>query len=212
MKVDIYNKDGKPSGSQIELPADVFEIEPNEHVIWLSVKAYLAHQRQGTSKTKNRWEVSGGGRKPWKQKGRGTARSGSNRSPVWVGGGNVHGPMPRTYDMKLTKQMRQLARRSALSMKLKDGSIRIVEDFTFDAIKTKSVVDVLKAFDAEDKKMLLLTPESNQILWKSGRNIPTVSVKVADKASTYDILNNKMLMIQKSAIEKIVGTFEGKAA
>ncbi len=212
MKVDIYNKDGKPSGNQIELPADIFELQPNEHAVWLSVKAYLAHQRQGTSKTKNRWEVSGGGRKPWKQKGRGTARSGSNRSPIWVGGGNIHGPKPRTYDMKMPKQMRQLARRSAFSMKLQAGQIRVVEDFTFDAIKTKSMVAVTKAFDTEDKKVLLLTPESNLTLWKSGRNIPNFFVKIAEKASTYDILNNKMLLIQQSAIVKIVNTFTGKAA
>lgn len=211
MKVEIYHKDGKPSGSQIELPADIFELEPNEHAVWLAVKAYLAHQRQGTSKTKNRWEVRGGGRKPWKQKGRGTARAGTTRSPLWVGGGNIHGPKPRTYDMKVTKRMRQLARRSALSMKLKADQIRIVEDFSFDTIKTKSMVEVAKAFDAADKKMLLLTPESNQTLWKSGRNIPTISVKIAEKASTYDILNNRMLLIQQSAIEKIVGTFSRDA-
>jgi large subunit ribosomal protein L4 len=207
MKVDIYNKDGKPSGNQIELPPAIFEAEPNEHAVWLAVKAYLAHQRQGTSKTKNRWEVRGGGRKPWRQKGRGTARSGSTRSPLWTGGGNIHGPKPRTYDLKVPKQVKLLARRSALSMKLKENQIRIVEDFTFDAIKTKSMVEVTKAFDAVDKKILVLTPERDLTLWKSGRNIPTVAVKIADKASTYDILNNKMLLIQKSAVEKIVNTF-----
>src|SRR5579872_3850542 len=212
MKVDIYKKDGSPSGSKIELPKDIFEVEPNDHAIWLAVKTYLAHQRQGTSKTKNRWEVRGGGKKPWKQKGRGTARSGSSRSPVWVGGGTVHGPEPRTYDLKVPKKVRQLARKSALTHKLKADQIRVVEDFTFDGIKTKNMVEVLKAFEADTKSALLLTPASDQTIWRSGRNIPTFAVKVADKASTYDILNNKLLLIQQSAVEKIVNTFKEKAA
>jgi large subunit ribosomal protein L4 len=212
MQVDVYKKDGTPSGEKIDLPEGVFGVEPNDHVMWLSVKAYLAHQRQGTSKTKNRWEVSGGGRKPWKQKGRGTARSGSNRSPLWVGGGNVHGPQPRTYDMKIPRKVGQLARKSALSFKIKSQQLRVVEDFTFESIKTKQMVDVLKAFDLTTSRALLLTATSNQILWKSGRNIATCDVKIAEKASAYDILNNKMVLIQKSAVQSIVASFQKKDA
>lgn len=212
MQVDIYKQDGTPSGAKIDLPDQVFGVEPNDHVMWLSVKTYLAHQRQGNSKTKNRWEVSGGGRKPWKQKGRGTARSGSNRSPLWVGGGNIHGPQPRDYNLKIPRKVGQLARKSALSYKIKTQQLRVVEDFTFNTIKTRQMADVLKSFDLQDTRALLLTATSNQTLWKSGRNIPTCDVKIADKASTYDILNNKMVLIQKSAVESIVASFQRKDA
>lgn len=212
MQVDVYRKDGTPSGEKIDLPEGVFGLEPNDHVMWLSVKAYLAHQRQGTSKTKNRWEVSGGGRKPWRQKGRGTARSGSNRSPLWVGGGNVHGPQPHLYNLKVPRKVGQLARKSALSYKVKTQQLRVVEDFTFAAIKTRQMVDVLKAFDVDDTRALVLTPVSDQAVWKSGRNIPTCTVMIADKASAYDILNNKMVLIQKSAVQSIVASFQRKDA
>ena len=212
MQVEVYKTDGTPSGQKIDLPEGVFGLEPNDHVMWLSVKTYLAHQRQGTSKTKNRWEVSGGGRKPWKQKGRGTARSGSIRSGVWVGGGNIHGPQPHTYDLKLPRKVGQLARKSALSFKVKTQQLRVVEDFTFNEIKTKQMVAVLNAFELEGKRALVLTAASDQSVVKSGRNIPTCDVMIADKASTYDILNNKMVLIQKSAVASIVASFQRKGA
>ncbi len=210
MQVDVYRTDGTPSGERIDLPAGVFEVEPNDHAMWLSVKAYLAHQRQGTSKTKNRWEVRGGGKKPWRQKGRGTARSGSSRSPVWVGGGNVHGPMPRTYDLKVPKKVRTLARKSALSFKLKAEQIRVVEDFSFDTYQTKRMAEILRANAVEAKKALLLTPATDEKVYRSGRNIPTLQVLEAAKASTYDLLNNKMLLIQKSAVGALVRSVTGE--
>ncbi len=212
MQVDVYKKDGSLTGEKIDLPEGVFGVEPNDHVMWLSVKSYLAHQRQGTAKTKNRWEVSGGGRKPWRQKGRGTARSGSTRSPLWVGGGNVHGPQPHTYEVKIPRKVGQLARKSALSFKVKSSELRVVEDFTFGAIKTKQMADMLKAFDLNDKRALVLMASSDQNVVKSGRNIPTCDVLIADKASTYDILNNKMVLIQKSAVASLVASFNGKGA
>jgi len=203
MKLDVYKIDGTPSGESIELSDSVFAIEPNDHVVYLSVKAYLANQRQGTHKTKERNEVSGGGKKPWKQKGKGGARAGSSRSPLWVGGGTIFGPKPRDYRQKLNKKVNVLARRSALSMKAKANQIMIVEDFNFEAPKTKDFVAVLKSLNIYGKKTLLLTSENLINVYKSGRNIEKVSICDAVNASTYEILNNQQLLIQKSAIEKI---------
>lgn len=203
MKLDVYKIDGTPSGESIELSDSVFAIEPNDHVVYLSVKAYLANQRQGTHKTKERNEVSGGGKKPWKQKGKGGARAGSSRSPLWVGGGTIFGPKPRDYRQKLNKKVNVLARRSALSMKAKANQIMIVEDFNFEAPKTKDFVAVLKSLNIYGRKTLLLTSENLINVYKSGRNIEKVSICDAVNASTYEILNNQQLLIQKSAIEKI---------
>jgi len=203
MKLDVYKIDGTPSGESIELSDSVFAIEPNDHVVYLSVKAYLANQRQGTHKTKERNEVSGGGKKPWKQKGKGGARAGSSRSPLWVGGGTIFGPKPRDYRQKLNKKVNVLARRSALSMKAKANQIMIVEDFNFEAPKTKDFVAVLKSLNIYGKKTLLLTSDNLINVYKSGRNIEKVSICDAVNASTYEILNNQQLLIQKSAIEKI---------
>jgi len=145
MKLDIYKKDGTKSGETIELSKEVFEIEPNDHVIYLSVKAYLANQRQGTHKSKERSEVHGGGKKPWKQKGRGGARAGTSRSPIWVGGGTIFGPKPHDYRQKLNKKVYSLARKSALSYKAKANQIVVVEDFNFDKPKTKDFTAILSA-------------------------------------------------------------------
>jgi large subunit ribosomal protein L4 len=182
------------------------------HAIWLAVKAQQANRRQGTAKTKDRWEVRGGGRKPWRQKGRGTARSGSSRSPLWVGGGTIHGPDPHPFDVRIPRKVRQLARRSALSHKLAEKQLRVVEDFSFDAIKTKKMVDVLSAHGLSETKTVFLTAQSNQTLYRSGRNIPTLRILVADKASAFDLLNNKMLLIQKSAIDSLVQMFSKEPA
>lgn len=203
MKVDVYKIDGTLSGDKVELSDNIFAIEPNDHVVYLSVKAYLANQRQGTHKTKERNEVSGGGKKPWKQKGKGGARAGSSRSPLWVGGGTVFGPKPRDYRQKLNRKVNVLARKSALSMKAKASQIIIVEDFDFESPKTKNFADILKAFNIYGKKTLLLTKDNLVNVFKSGRNIEKVCVSEAVNASTYDILNNQQLLIQKSAIEKI---------
>jgi large subunit ribosomal protein L4 len=209
MTFDIYNTDGSISGEKVELSDDIFGLVPNDHAIYLSVKAFLANQRQGTHKSKERSEVRGGGKKPWRQKGRGTARAGTTRSPLWVGGGTVFGPRPRNYHQDLPKKVKRLARKSALSYKVKDEQLLIVKDFTFETPKTKEFLTVLQALKTDGKKVLLLTGTSDNVVYKSGRNIPKVKVLEASKASTYDILNNQILILQKSAVEAINKTFAG---
>jgi len=203
MKIEIYKIDGTLAGRQIELNPKVFDIQPNDHAIYLSVKVYLANQRQGTAKTKERSEVRGGGRKPWRQKGTGRARAGSIRSPLWIGGGTVFGPKPRDYELKLPKKVKLLARLSALTYKAKSNQIVVVEDFNFDQPKTKEMFNIVKALNLNDKKTLLLTGSYNKNLYLSGRNIPKFNVLEAQKASTYDILNNKILLLQESALNLI---------
>lgn len=207
MKLDVYKIDGNQAGDSIELSEEVFGIEPNDHVIYLAVKAYLANRRQGTHKTKERNEVRGGGRKPWKQKGRGTARAGTIRSPIWIGGGTIFGPKPRNYRQKLNKKVKKLARKSALSHKAKANQIIVVEDFNLDLAKTKDFENILDALKLKGKKTLLLTHDHQENLYKSGRNINKVSVLEAQKASTYDLLNNQVLLLQKSAVDKLVSMF-----
>lgn len=207
MKVDVYKIDGTKSSTKVELPDDIFGIEPNDHVIYLSVKAYLANQRQGTHKAKERAEVRGGGRKPWKQKGRGGARAGTTRSPLWVGGGTIFGPRPRNYRQKLNKKVAQLARKSALSYKAKAEQIMVVEDFDFDTPKTKELVNILKSLNADGKKTLLLTAGTREKVYLSGRNIPKLNIIQAANASTYDLVNNQLVLVQKSAVEEIQNSF-----
>lgn len=203
MKKEILNIDGKPSGKKIDLDDEVFGIEPNDHAIYLDVKAHLANKRQGTHKAKERSEVSGGGKKPWKQKGRGGARAGTSRSPLWVGGGTIFGPRPRNYRQNLPKKLKKLARKSALSYKLKDDQLILIDDFNFDEPKTKNFVNILNALNLTGKKILLLTNGKNESVYKAGRNVNKVKILEAEKASTYDILNNQVLLIQKSAVETI---------
>jgi len=203
MKVDVYKIDGSKSSSKVELSDDIFGIEPNDHVIYLTVKAFLANQRQGTHKAKERAEVRGGGRKPWKQKGRGGARAGTTRSPLWVGGGTIFGPRPRNYRQKLNKKVLQLARKSALSYKAKADQIIVVEDFDFDSPKTKELLNILSALKINGKKTLLLTAGNRQKVYLSGRNLPKLSILEASNASTYDLVNNQLLLLQKSAVEEI---------
>jgi len=203
MKVDVYKIDGSKSSSKVELSDDIFGIEPNDHVIYLTVKAFLANQRQGTHKAKERAEVRGGGRKPWKQKGRGGARAGTTRSPIWVGGGTIFGPRPRNYRQKLNKKVLQLARKSALSYKAKADQIIVVEDFDFDSPKTKELLNILSALKINGKKTLLLTAGNRQKVYLSGRNLPKLNILEASNASTYDIVNNQLLLLQKSAVEEI---------
>ena len=210
MTLDIYKIDGTASGEKLDLADDIFGIEPNEHAIYLSVKAYLANQRQGTHKAKERSEVRGGGKKPWKQKGRGGARAGTSRSPLWIGGGTIFGPRPRDYRQDLPKKVKRLARKSALSHKVKDEQIIIVEDFEFEKPKTKDFLNFLNAFKINGKKVLLLTDKKSETVYKSGRNIPKIKVLEAYKASTYDILNNQVLILQKSAVDVISNSFKSK--
>lgn len=201
MLVDVYKIDGTLSGEKVELTDSVFGIVPNDHVIYLSVKAFLANQRQGTHKTKERGEVSGGGKKPWKQKGRGGARAGTTRSPLWVGGGTIFGPRPRDYRQDLPKKVKALARRSALSYKVKDEQLVVVDDFNFESPKTQSFLSILKALKIEGKRTLVLTNGKQENVWKSGRNINRVKVLEAQNAAPYQILNNQVLLVQKSAVE-----------
>ena len=207
MKLDILKIDGSSSGEQLELSDDIFGVEPNDHAIYLAVKAYLANQRQGTSKSKERGEVRGGGKKPWKQKGRGGARAGTSRSPLWVGGGTIFGPRPRDYRQDLTKKLKRLARKSALSYKVKDNQLLIVEDFILENTKTKDFSKILNDLKISGKKVLVLTGSYNEKIYKAGRNIPKVNILEAANASTYDILNNQVLVLQKSAVESIKKTF-----
>lgn len=206
MLVDVYTKDGQQSG-QVELRDDIFGIEPRDNAMHQAVVAYLAHQRQGNAKTKIRSEVSGGGKKPWKQKGRGTARSGSNRSPVWVGGGTVHGPKPHDYVYILPKKLGRLARKSAFSLRLKESNLVIVEDFSFDKIKTNQMAEVLKKLKLDDKKVLFLLAGIDNNVYLSSRNITKLTVQPADKITTYDILSHKKIVLLKSAVNVVEKTF-----
>jgi large subunit ribosomal protein L4 len=200
MQVDVYKIDGSLSGEKIALDPGIFEMTPNDHAIYQVVRSIQANQRQGTHKVKPRNEVRGGGKKPFKQKKTGRARAGTTRSPLWVGGGSIFGPMPHDYVINLPLKVKRLARRSALSYKAKENGVMVVEDFDFDAPKTKSMATILKALSLEKKKTLLLTSKTERQVLKSGRNIPTLAVREADKASTFEILKNQVLLIQKSAV------------
>jgi large subunit ribosomal protein L4 len=201
MELEVYKKDGTKSGEKVTLAPEVFEIKPNDHAIYQAVRSIQANQRQGTHKVKTRSEVRGGGRKPFKQKKTGRARAGSTRSGLWVGGGSIFGPQPHDYVVKLPAKVRALARKSALSYKAKDQAIVVVEDFTLEGPRTKELATVLKALSLAGKKTLLLTGKTDGALYKSGRNIPKLNVREADKASTYDILDTQVLLIQKSAVD-----------
>lgn len=207
MKIEVLKKDGSKSGETVELKADIFEIEPNDHAIYQAVRSYWANQRQGTHKVKARNEVRGGGKKPFAQKKTGRARQGTSRSPLMPGGGSIFGPKPHDYVVKLPAKVKRLARKSAWSHKAKDGQIVVIEDFSFDAPKTKEMAGILKSLQVGGKKVLLLTPKTDLGVLKSGRNIPTLNILEAAKASTYDILNNSVVVIQKSGVDVINKTF-----
>lgn len=203
MKLNIYKIDGTKTDETVELPASIFEVEPNHHLIYQAVRTYLSNQRQGTHKAKERSEVRGGGKKPWRQKGRGVARAGTERSPLWIGGGTIHGPRPRKYILQMTEKSAKLARKSALSIKAKEGGIMVIEDVKFEAPKTKDFSSIIKNLNIEDKKILVLLTDGNKNIYLSGRNIPGVILKRAVDAATYDLVNNQLLVIQKSAIEPL---------
>ena len=206
MTVDVLTKDGSKAGS-IELPASVFGIEPSEHAMYLAVRAYLANRRQGTHKTKTRSEVSGGGKKPFKQKGTGGARRGSSRSPLMPGGGTVHGPKPHLYTLDLPTKVKRLARKSALTLRARENNLVVVEDFTISAPKTREVASMLNAVKCGGSKVLVLLPEANETFVRSARNIAGVTTFPADKISAYDVLNHGKLVIFKSAIDTIAKSF-----
>jgi large subunit ribosomal protein L4 len=208
MELEVYKTDGTKSGETVKLSDAIFAIEPNEHAVYVAVRAYLDNQRQGTARVKTRAEVRGGGKKPFKQKHTGMARQGSSRSPIMTGGGSIFGPQPRDFTVRVPAKLRRLARKSALSMKAKEGQIRVVEDFSFAKPATKEMAALLKALELSSAKTLLLVPKSDGNVTKSGRNIPTLQVTEADKASTYDLVNNRIVLIQKSAVEVLQNTFK----
>lgn len=203
MKAEVYNISGQATGRTIELPDAVFGIEPNEHVVYLAVKQYLAGRRSGTHKTLEKSELSGSTRKLHKQKGTGGSRKGDINNPLYRGGGRVFGPRPRNYDIQVNAKVRKLARRSALSAKAKAGAIFIVEDFTFDAPKTSQFLAILNALQVADKKPLTVTGAYDKTLYLSCRNIEKATIAPAADLNTYQIMQAGAVVISESAIEKI---------
>jgi large subunit ribosomal protein L4 len=208
MELNILKTDGTESGEKVKLSDEIFGIEPNEHAIYMAVRTFLDNKRQGTAKVKTRGEVRGGGKKPFKQKHTGMARQGSKRSPLMPGGGSIFGPQPRDYSSHLPKKMHRLARKSALSLRAKEGGIMVVEDFSFEQPKTKQMAQLLNALKIGSVKTLLLTPGTDQNVVRAGRNIPVLNILEANKASTYDFVNSRVLLIQKSALEVLQNTFK----
>ncbi len=203
MKVAVLDKNGKDTGRKVELSKDVYGIEPNNHAVYLDVKQYLANQRQGTHKAKERAEIVGSTRKIKKQKGTGTARAGSIKSGIFKGGGRMFGPRPRNYSFKLNKNLKRLARKSALTMKANNKSIVVIEDFNFDAPKTKDFTAVLKTLGLENKKSLFVLGESNNNVYLSSRNLKGTEVTTNSHLSTYEIMNANSLVLFEGSLEGI---------
>ena len=203
MEVSVFNIKGEDTGRKVTLNDSVFGIEPNDHAIYLDVKQYLAAQRQGTAKSKERSEVSGSTRKLGRQKGGGGARRGDINSPVLVGGARVFGPKPRNYNFKLNKKVKALARRSALSYKAQEGAIVVVEDFAFDAPKTKSFIEVVNNLKVSDKKVLVVLAEANKNVYLSARNIQSAKVAIASNINTYGVLDAATMVVTESALNQI---------
>ena len=199
MQADVLNIEGKKTGRTVDLPEEIFGIEPNDHVIYLAVKQYLAAQRQGTHKVKTRLEVQGSSKKLHRQKGTGGSRKGNLRNPLYKGGGTIFGPKPRDYDFKLNRKVKDLAKVSALAHKAKGSAITIVEDIKFDAPKTKSFTEALNKLNIGDKKVLFVVGEYDQNLYLSLRNIPWVDLTMLADINTYDIVNAEVLLISESA-------------
>ena len=203
MSIEIQNIEGKSSGKKITLNTDIFAVEPNDHAIYLDVKWYLARKRQGTSKSKERAEVTGSTKKIKKQKGTGTARAGSIKSPLFKGGGTVFGPTPRDYDFKLNKKLKKVARKSALSYKAKSSDIIVVEDFVMEAAKTKEFKIILEKLGIDSQKSLFLLPEKNENIYLAARNLQKANVATADSISSYEVMNANKLVVTESALKTI---------
>ena len=212
MEVSVYNIKGEDTGRKVVLNDAIFGIEPNDHAIYLDVKQYMANQRQGTHKSKERSEISGSTRKLGRQKGGGGARRGDINSPVLVGGARVFGPQPRDYGFKLNKKVKALARKSALSYKVQENAILVIEDFNFEAPKTKQYVDLLQNLKVADKKLLMVLPEANKNVYLSARNIQRKEMAVASAVNTYQVLNADALVVTESALAVIEGTLMNKEA
>ena len=203
MEIAIYNISGQETGKKAVLKDEIFGIEPNNHAIYLDVKQYLANQRQGTHKSKQRNEVAGSTRKLKKQKGTGGARAGSILSPLFVGGGRVFGPVPRDYSFKLNKKLKQLARKSALAYKVKGEALTVVEDFAMEVPKTKEFIGITKNLNLEGKKILLVLPESNANVALSARNLQNVQVVLASNINTYDVMNAGNIVLAEGSVNVI---------
>jgi len=203
MEVNVVNISGKETGAKVQLPEAIFGVEPNDHAIYLDVKQYLANQRQGTHKSKQRNEIAGSTRKLYKQKGTGGARAGNIKSPLFNGGGRVFGPQPRDYSFKLNKKLKQLARKSALSYKAQDNNIVVLEDFSFDAIKTKNYAKLVADLNVANEKTLLVLPAANNNVYLSSRNIKKAKVITADQLNTYDVLNAGKLLLTAGSVKKL---------
>ena len=203
MEISVYNIKGEDTGKKVTLEDGVFGIEPNDHIIYMDVKQYMANKRQGTAKTKERNEVSGSTRKLGRQKGGGGARRGDIKSPVLVGGGRIFGPKPRDYSFKLNKKEKALARRSALSYKLRDEAITVVEDFTFETPKTKEFLSIAKNLNIGNKKLLVVLPENNNAIYLSARNLQRAKVTTVSELNTYKVLDAAHLVILESTVNAL---------
>ena len=206
MKVAVHNIEGKETTKKVDLKKNIFEIEPNDHAIYLDVKHYLANQRTGTSKTKERGEITGSRRKIRRQKGSGMARVGDIKNPIFRGGGRIFGPKPRDYDSKLNKKVKRLARKSALTYKAKDNNIIVLEDFTFDTPKTKDYSNILNNLEQANSKTLMVLPEANANIVLSSNNLKKAKVVKASNLCTYDIMNANTLLILEGSVKEIEET------
>ena len=208
MELSVYNIKGEDTGRKVTLSDAIFGIEPNDHAIYLAVKQFMANKRQGTHKSKERSEVSGSTRKLIRQKGGGGARRGDINSPVLVGGGRVFGPKPRDYSFKLNKKVKALARKSVLSYKAKNNAIVVVEDFTFETPKTKDFVTITKNLKVADKKLLMVLPENNKLVYLSSRNLEKTKVVTASELNTYDVLNAVNLVLTEKSVAVVENNFK----
>ncbi|GAA4143233.1 50S ribosomal protein L4 [Sphingobacterium lactis] len=207
MEINVFNLSGKETGAKVQLPESVFGVTPNDHAIYLDVKQYLANQRQGTAKSKQRNEIAGSTRKLHKQKGTGGARAGSIKSPLFNGGGRVFGPVPRDYSFKLNKKLKQLARKSALSYKAQENNVVVLDEVNFDSIKTKNYLALVNALNIADEKTLLVLPAYNKNVYLSSRNLKKAKVIVASDLNTYDVLNATKLLLTTDSVKTLEEAF-----
>ena len=208
MEVAIFNKAGQETGRNVELNAEIYAVEPNDHAIYLDVKQYLANQRQGTHKAKDRGEIAGSTRKIKRQKGTGGARAGSRKSGTIRGGGRIFGPRPRDYSFKLNKKLKELARKSALTYKAQANGIMVLEDFSFEAPKTKEFVAIQNNLNISDKKSLIVLPEANKNIYLSSRNLQNVEIVIASDLSTYKIMRANKIILVESSVNKVEELFK----
>lgn len=207
MNLEVQSKSGSGTGRSVELPENIFGVEPNEHAVYLAVKAYLANQRQGTHKAKERGEIAGSTKKLHRQKGTGGSRKGDIKNPLFRSGGRIFGPRPRKYTQKLNKKVRLLARASAFSSKAAAGKLTLIEDLTMDAPRTKDFIEVLNAFNLGNEKTLLITADHNVNVYRSSRNLPKAQVVAASDVNTYQLMNASSVIVAEGAIEKLKETF-----